>query len=100
MNAVKLSRSGKRPLAFNGEQIATATTKDHNSTRWTNIEVYETDQGMWIVGIANITCWQGERDSFSAEVFRDLDKAMSHIEETVPSLAPELAEDLNVKEVL
>jgi hypothetical protein len=100
MSIQQLSRSGKRPIVFHGEQIGSSTTKGMNSTRWTNVEVYRTQSGKYIVGIADITCWQGERDSFSAEVFGTIDEAVSHIEETVPSLAEEIAEELGVSEVI
>ena len=98
MKQTTLTRSVKRPLVFIGALTASATTKEHDSTRWVNVEVYETEAGMWIVGIARITCWQGERDSFSAEVFTAPEKVVDYIEEEVASVAPEIAEKLNILE--
>jgi hypothetical protein len=100
MKEIKLYRDGKRPLVFNGEEIASASTRDNNSTRWTRAEVYRSKSGKVIVGVAHLTCWQGERDSFQAAVFTTTEEAVSYIELEVPEIAPEIADALGVKETI
>lgn len=94
----KLTRTGKRPLAFNGSELHADTTATHNSTRWIKIGVYETDSGKTVVGIGNMTCWQGEHDSYMAEVFNTRKTAMEFIEEFAPQLASDAAQAMNVEE--
>lgn len=100
MTQQTLTRTNKRPLAFLGEEIASDSTRGLNSTRWQKCTVYRTNKGKIVVGIGNLTCWQGESDHYTAEVFTELDSALTHIEENVPSLAPEIASKLNVSETI
>ena len=97
---IKLTRTDKRPLVFSGREIASETTKTHDSNRWHNVKIYETNSGKIVVGIARITCWQGERDFYQAEAFASREAAISHIEEHAETLASELAEKLGVSERL
>lgn len=98
MQTIKLDRTGQRSLAFTGEQIADATTRDRDSFRWTTVRVFRTESGKIILGTGFYSCWDGERDSLSAESFSDLESMVSRIEETVPELAGQIAEKLNVTE--
>jgi hypothetical protein len=98
MQEQKLTRTDKRPLVFTGEEIAADNTKTLNSTRWSKVTVYRTEKGKFVVGLGRITCWQGERDHYSAEVVLSIEEACSYIEEHCPSLAPAIAEKLGVSE--
>lgn len=100
MEKVTLTRTNKRPLTFIGEQLASESTKTLNSTRWQKCTVYRTESGKIVVGNGNITCWQGESDYYTAEVFADIESAMNYIEEHAAELAPELAKLLNVSETI
>jgi len=97
---VVLTRTGRRPLAFNGQKIASATTWDHNATRWTKVQIFETDTGKVVVGIGFVTCWQGEEDRYTAEVFADRSAAMLHIEEFASTLASGIANELKIAEMI
>lgn len=100
MNEIKLNRTYKRPLAFIGKEIASASSRDHNSTRWVEASVFETDNGKIVVGIVHITCWEEEHDHYTANVFANKEMAMTHIEEEESSIAEEIANDLGVVEQL
>lgn len=95
---IKLTRDGKRPLAFRGVKIAEDTTRDHNSTRWTKVHVYETDKGKVVVGIGYLSCWDGESARYTAEAFSSKEEAVSHIEEHAEPLAGDIADQLDVAE--
>jgi hypothetical protein len=83
---VKLNRTDKRPLAFIGEEIYSGSTKDHDSTRWTVIRVFQTGNG-FVVGIAHLTCWDGERDQYTAEKRKNITEIVALIARQVPELA-------------
>ena len=93
-----LYRDNQRALAFKGKTLVVQDTRDHSSTRWTKCAVYETDKGAYVVGQARMTQWQGEKDSYSAEVLKTLDEVVDFIEEQVPELAASIASRLDVKE--
>ena len=94
----KLTRTGKRPIAFMGHELFTGSTKDHNTTRWVKVAVFETDKAKFVVGIGYITCWQGESDRFTADVCDTLDAVITHLEENAPVLAEDAASALNIAE--
>lgn len=96
MTEIKLYRSGKRPIVFIGEEIASASTRELDSTRWVNASVYQSENGNIILGVAQITCWHGERDRFEAESFSCVEGAVSYIEDHHPILAEEISEALGV----
>ena len=93
-----LHREGQRALYFKGKTLVVKDTRDHNSTRWTKCAVYETDKGAFVVGLAHMTKWEGETDSYQAEVLKTLDEVVTFVEEWVPYLAPTIAAKLNVRE--
>jgi len=78
---IKLTRTGKRPVALLGRELHTNTTRDHNSTRWTKLRVYESKTGKIVVAIGFMTCWEGEHNQYSAEAFESREDALAHIEE-------------------
>lgn len=50
--AVRLKRSGQRPLCFHGTVLAAASTWSANEPLWYDGTVYETDAGAFIVAIS------------------------------------------------
>lgn len=86
---IALDRTDRRPIAFNGRLLAKDSTRSvngPNQTRWQVCSIYETDSKKYIVGIENVTCWQGERDFDRADVFDKIEDAITHIEEHAPAL--------------
>lgn len=67
----KLTRDGERDLVFTGERLASVS--DHNyqgpkQSRWTEIRIFKTRAGALVAGVLHRTCWQGEHDTFHAEI--------------------------------
>lgn len=69
MDKYTINRDGHPPIVFTGEKIAGADNKDHNSTRWTKVALYRTKGGKYVAKISRLTCWEGESDHITAEVF-------------------------------
>lgn|SRR5438093_9298737 len=93
----KLNRTNNRALVFVGEEIASATNRIKDSTRWDKVHVYKSTSGRYIVGIAQITYWDGERDHYIAESFGTMDEAIAFVErnENARPLAHQVRRQLN-----
>lgn len=102
-----LKRSGERPLAFTGELLfsdATSPDRGHPNYsgsvgRWTEVKLYQTDKGKYVLGIARYTLHQGEEDSYRALVFDRAEDVVDYLEKNGPYwvVAP-LSEKLGVVE--
>ncbi|MCL4473881.1 MAG: hypothetical protein M1455_08090 [Actinobacteria bacterium] len=71
MQKYRVRRDGKKDLSFTGINIAEASDHEHQgpqNTRWSEIEIYKTDSGKYVVAQVYRTRWQGEEDSHRAEV--------------------------------
>ena len=88
---MRLNRTGKRPLAFYGTEIAFATNRKKNSNRWIKVRVYKTDKGGYLVGVAHETCFVDERDQLIAEPLRTNRDVIAFIQREVPELAGAIA---------
>jgi EXLDI family protein len=100
MNEIKLNRTKKRAVVFMGVEIASCSTKDVGSTRWTKARVYRTNSGNIVVGSARLTLWEGEEDHYDAEVFENVEAAVAYTERKIPEIAAEIARQLGVVERL
>jgi len=98
MEELTLKRTGRRPLAFAGEILAEASTRLRDSTRWTTAKIFRTKGGKTVAGIAHMTCWQGEHDTYVAEAFDDDDGAITYVEANAPALADAIAKQLGIAE--
>ena len=92
---VKMHRTGKRPLTFEGELLAAVSTSlDRNSPLWSEtdglwerITVWRTKRGDYVVGVVTYTMWVGARTVYEGERFVDLDRMVDWLEERVSSVA-------------
>lgn len=98
MQEIKLNRTDRRSLVFLGVEIASHSTKQAGSTRWTKTLVYRTHDDKCVVGLVNRTLWEGETDHYDAQVFDDKDGAVSYLERYAPETAHFIAEQLGVVE--
>ena len=64
-----IARSFCQPLRFNGCLISEGSDKRYDSNRWTNVRIYKTKGGRYIIEIENITCWEGERNTTVTDMF-------------------------------
>lgn len=71
MNPFKIDRTGNLPLAFQGEQLAEASTwaqSGPGNTRWHELRIYRSDSGRYVLEIAFRTLWENEIDRSDAYV--------------------------------
>lgn len=84
----RLTRDGDAPLAFRGEEIATANSRDlqgDGQNRWHEVTVYRTAGGRHVVAIEYHTQWQGERDTHEAHALgTDLAEVAECLRTTMP----------------
>jgi EXLDI family protein len=69
MEKYTIKRDGLPPLAFTGEQIASASNRirgGNDSTRWTEVKLYRTQAGKYVALVERVTQWQGESDHRTA----------------------------------
>ena len=69
MNKITIKRDGLPPIVFTGERIAVGSNRDHNSTRWTTVEIYRTQGERYIARIERCSLWEGERTRRTASSF-------------------------------
>lgn len=100
-----LTRDGMKDLRFKGEVLAECS--DHHyqgplNTRWTEINVYRTEAGAYVVRIVHRTRWEMEQDQHAAifaespeEVFKAL---RDHFPDYLPDLVKEALDDAGMSE--
>lgn len=82
MEKIRLHRDNQKDLVFNGEEIASTSSKwisGQDQTRWTEYTLYRTAGGKYVLQRVYITRWQGESGSEEAEIFDDADALGEHI---------------------
>ena len=75
MATITLTRTGDRPLTFEGDQIASANSrwaKGQESNRWHELCLYETTTNKFVLHIAYRTQWQGELNRDEALILSDI----------------------------
>ena len=80
--------SGKRPIAFRGEELASATSKrtsGQTSTRWHDLTLFKTEGGSYVLKIVFRTQWENEIDRIWAEVLADPVLVAEALEEHDPT---------------
>ena len=90
---IRLNRSGQRPLAFMGVEVASATTKHKQSTRWWTVRVFRTNGG-FVSGIGHLTCWEGERDEYWVDKAKNPTGVLASVERRIPALVRDVADQL------
>lgn len=78
-----ITRTGCPPLRFKQapDGYWSATSRDHNSTRWTNVRIYKTVGGKYIAEVESLTQWQGEQDYTKAESFDTPQQVIDYLKE-------------------
>ena len=67
----KVSRDGDKDLSFTGVLISSSSDFEYQgpqNSRWSEIRIYRTDSGKYVVAQVYRTQWQGEEDSHRADV--------------------------------
>jgi hypothetical protein len=85
---IVLRRDGDAPLAFRGERIATADTREtqgDGQNRWNEVAIYRTAGGRYVVAIEYHTQWQGEAGTREAHALGpDLADVAECLRTTIP----------------
>lgn len=106
---IVLVRNGDRNLRFQGKEIASASTWKHygpDQNRFTNLTVYQTKGGKYVLRNEYVTRWQGENGTSQADIYESIEDLMDSVigneeyltedgKPFIPNLAKELAEELN-----
>ena len=103
MQQFKLTRSGKRPLVFTGKILSEHNFIDDSSDgpiSYQTVRVYQTQAGSFVVELYDFPAGgdAGIRLNPLGEVFDSAEKAVSFIENKMPTNAGDVAEDLEVSE--
>jgi hypothetical protein len=96
---IKLNRTGERAIAFMGEEIAIASTRDtseETKTRWHTVRVFETDHG-YNVGLAFVTLWEGERDNYQVLKAKTKQQVLGIVRMHIPALDQAIADKLGIR---
>lgn len=68
MDKITVKNDNAPDIRFTGELMGTASSRDNNTTRWTELELYKTQTGKFVCSETGYTIWQGERDRYNAKV--------------------------------
>ncbi|MDE2439245.1 MAG: hypothetical protein KGN01_07700 [Patescibacteria group bacterium] len=66
-----------RRRKFQGTMQACTSTRwvdGREQTRWTEKTLYTTASGKFVIAMANVTCWEGEQDTYSYDILNNLDE--------------------------
>lgn len=105
-----LERTGFRPVVFEGEELGRWETSPNNASprysgapgRWTELYLYRTAKGRYVVHLVRHTAWDGEEDTAEVVVFDTPEEAVAWVEEraTTARWADDVARLLEVYEEL
>ena len=71
MEQYTLTNDGKPNVRFTGDKIAGVSSRSHQGprqNRWTEIGIYRTEAGKYVVQVVGHTQWQGESNRFAVTV--------------------------------
>lgn len=103
MKEIIVERGGAKDLKFKGKVLASASSRrvaGKEQTRWTEITVYQTESGRYVVAREHITLWQGELNGYSAEICETPEEVVAELTsenaegEYFSGLAKEILSDL------
>jgi len=89
MEKIIIKRDGLPPIAFNGEKIGSGDNRiisGNSANRWTEVAIYRTAGGRYVVSLARFTCWQGESDHHAATSKATSDEIIEWLKEGEDSL--------------
>jgi len=85
MLRITLTRTGNRPLVFDGERIAAVSSRDRDANRWHDLSLYRTTNGNFVLSIEYGTIWQGEMEHSDAVIVDSADAVAQILRTTDPS---------------
>lgn len=79
-----LDRDGKPPLRFKGTLVAKADNHSYQGdrqTRWTELKLFKTAGGKYVINRVRRTCWSGESDRSAADALTTAAEVMEWLRE-------------------
>jgi hypothetical protein len=78
MEKIRVTRDGERDLSFNGVELANVEDRilsnGRDQNRWTEMHLFKTAAGKYVLARVRRTIWQGEEDHYSGSVFNKPDE--------------------------
>lgn len=101
MKQYNLTRDGERDLRFTGRILADVSSHSYrgdSQNRWTELALYQTKAGKYVVQSVGRTIWEGENNRYSATVCDDTEKVIETltIEGYLSALAKELLDEAKI----
>jgi hypothetical protein len=90
MGKITITRTGNRPLSFEGKLIADSDSQNMRggSSRWHELALYELANGKYVVHVKFRTQWQGELPRDDAEIRDTIERIADYLRgEYDPSMA-------------
>jgi hypothetical protein len=84
MDRIVMSRSGDRPLEFEGELLVEASSGGNDVNRWHELSLYQTSDGSYVLRVGYRTRWEGEADADLALLCRSIDEVAEQLRMTDP----------------
>lgn len=79
-----ITRDGDKPIVFTGERIGEGSTHSNqgsNEFRYTDVYIYRTKGGKYVVDVQHITRWQGEQSTSTAAALDTPDDVIAWLKE-------------------
>lgn len=91
-----LRRSNKRPIVFNGKEIAHCTTKKSGDQGWSTARIFEVENGLgYVIGIAKLNNRIEVDDMYDARLYKKLERGMQIMQKKDPDLYAMVAVMMN-----
>ncbi len=75
-------RTGEPALVFTGDQLSYVSSEHAGKSSWTELTLYRTTGGSYVVAVAARTTRDGWREFLLAEVYRDSDHLVGGVKRT------------------
>lgn len=98
MENMRVMRQNGMPLDFAGTMEAFATTRNGNKSRWTEITVWRTAGGKYVLLVSGMTLVDGERERHHGSVHDSKDDVKAAMRPT--RIAADVLTQLGVEAVL
>ena len=86
-------RDGQKPLKFQGHELVCVSSKDYNSTAWTEYTLYLSQRKNIVLKATRYSLWEGERTRHQGHYFKTPSELVAFLESAEFGLSP-LADEL------
>lgn len=97
MKSITLSNDGAADVKFIGELLAGASSRDNNSSRWTELSLYRTQKGRFVCHSVGVTLWDDETNRSDVQVCKTEAEVKNYFGQG--RLAKELYKEANIENI-